>query len=711
MRTMLMWKDLKIRFKLLLGFGLVLFVFTAAVVITLRDITPVKANSEFLATGVVPSMVLTDALARESYGLLLAARLLEFTESEEAVEGLRKVQKSLQNVMEEVYKLGGNRGDLEDLRYEIDKVFPLYATYAQMLDKTVDGVTKKQALYAEAVKAGEEMSVSLAAMAEAINTSSVEDARRVPNSDVLRWSNIFREISAVREKGTKLRLALIRAVKSGNSQALSELVGMTAPLINEVRALMANVSGPNVRDAVARSAESITRYKAALETFEAAFLELEKINQERNLTTTAFMGESYAASQIGQENVKKISLNSISELSSSIVLLSSSTVVAVVLGVAIAFLISHSISRQLNTIVSLAGRAGDGDLTIEKEEFGYAGGDELGSLTNALSSMISSQEEGMRRVVSVTGDLSEGAGGLSTISDETNASMEEIKASIDRVSSLSESNGAALEQCNAGVEEMSSGAETVAQSATESAAFIAQTTEVANRAVQKMNDVIGGLRAVGGNAKKNEEKISLLVTSVENVSSFVSVITGIADQTNLLALNAAIEAARAGEVGRGFAVVAEEVRKLAEESARAAQNVDGIIVELQEGARDTIDSTAEAGHLLKENLASAEGAQVELNGALGEMRKANDSIQSIAAVAQEQSASSREVALAIDSATKSTMEVVETLISVRRASDETVQTAQRVAEHARDMKEHATTLANVLSHFKLHKKSLALKHN
>ncbi|MCL1909398.1 MAG: methyl-accepting chemotaxis protein, partial [Kiritimatiellaeota bacterium] len=151
------------------------------------------------------------------------------------------------------------------------------------------------------------------------------------------------------------------------------------------------------------------------------------------------------------------------------------------------------------------------------------------------------------------------------------------------------------EQSNAGIEEMSSGADTVATSATDSAAFIAQTTDASNKAIKTVHDVIDGMRNVDKNAKQSEAKTRQLVSSVENVSSFVSVITGIADQTNLLALNAAIEAARAGEVGRGFAVVAEEVRKLAEESAHAAQNVNDIIQELQTGAQESIEATTEAG--------------------------------------------------------------------------------------------------------------------
>jgi methyl-accepting chemotaxis protein len=399
--------------------------------------------------------------------------------------------------------------------------------------------------------------------------------------------------------------------------------------------------------------------------------------------------------------MKGVLEESISSLKSSIFILVFCTGVSIVLGILIAMFISRSISKPLNTIVGLAKRAGDGDLTVEYKEFGYTGKDELGTLALALSNMIATQEKTIREVVSVAENLSEGAGSLSAIAEETESSMEEIKSSIDQVASLSEGNGAALQECNAGVEEMSAGADTVAQSSTDSAAFIAQTTEASHKAIQTVNGVISGMRNVDENAKESENKIRQLVSSVENVSSFVSVITGIADQTNLLALNAAIEAARAGEVGRGFAVVAEEVRKLAEESARAAQNVNGIIAELQGGAQASIKATTEAGRMLGETLAQAEQAQSELDGALQEINKANDSIQNIAAVAEEQAASCKEVATAIDNATRSTMETVETISRVRHASETTTQAARSVADQSETLSTHSQTLSEILSRFKL----------
>ena len=129
--------------------------------------------------------------------------------------------------------------------------------------------------------------------------------------------------------------------------------------------------------------------------------------------------------------------------------------------------------------------------------------------------------------------------------------------------------------------------------------------------------------------------------------------------------------------------------------------MNSIIGELQNGAQESIKATTEAGRALVETIAQAEQAQVDLNGAMKEMNKANDSIQNIAAVAEEQAASSKEVATAIDSATKSTMEMVETISSIRHASEETAQAAQNVAEQSESMSGYAQSLMDALSRFKL----------
>ena len=204
-------------------------------------------------------------------------------------------------------------------------------------------------------------------------------------------------------------------------------------------------------------------------------------------------------------------------------------------------------------------------------------------------------------------------------------------------------------------------------------------------------------------------KLQGLVDAVDKISEFIGVITSIADQTNLLALNAAIEAARAGEAGRGFAVVAESVRKLAEESGRAADSVRGLMGTLLDGARDTKAASDETAALLVQTVEKASGAKDALNDAMSQIDKANDRIQNIAAVAEEQAASSREIATGIDNVTKSSMEILEHLEGIKSSMDETAIVAARAAKISDDQSQLAQNLREALSMFKVESDNAAAK--
>jgi methyl-accepting chemotaxis protein len=695
-----MWNNLKISRKLLLGFGLVLAVFAIAVGVTWSNLSRLEENNYYIRDAVVPSMAITSRVEREVYDLFIAVDSMQFLESEASIKAIDGVKAMPLKTLDDAAALRGAYPQLQALQYLDDKVSSPLRNYIRLLGDLQSDFRKKNASFETLVAGGAE----LAGIGDKLASDILLYAKTEARSGRLTERHI--EILGMAQDITadllNIRYTLLRQVASRNVDDMPKTADeLIAKVEDAVRTAKIYFTDGQFQETADQMLTKLPEYKGLVIAFVDDFKAIQADDAERAPFVASLNTESSAASKVGQDRVSFFANENLSALSSSITILIVAAVLAILIGFAVAFMISYSITKPLSTIVKLAKRAQDGDLTVEEDDFSYRGRDELGNLVEAIANMVASQEETVRQVVSVSGKLSESAGNLSAISEETNASMEEIKASIDEVSSLSEHNGAALGQCNTGVEEMSVGADTVAQSATESADFIAKTTGASNKAIQTVNGVIAGMRNVDENAKESENKIRLLVSSVEHVSGFVSVITGIADQTNLLALNAAIEAARAGEVGRGFAVVAEEVRKLSEESARAAQSVNGIISELQSGAQESIAATAEAGRMLVETLVQAEQAQKELDGALEQMNKANDSIQNIAAVAQEQAAASKVMATGIEDAVKSTMNVVDTITNIRHAADETATAAQEVAEQSEAMNSHAETLTEILSRFKV----------
>ncbi len=287
-----------------------------------------------------------------------------------------------------------------------------------------------------------------------------------------------------------------------------------------------------------------------------------------------------------------------------------SVIIGVVLAVAVFVLIvslfSRSISKALNKGVKFAQRVADGNLTTNLD---INQKDEIGMLANALNKMIVR----LREVV------------------------ENVNSGADNIASASQQMSSSSQEMSQGASEQASSAEEVSSSMEQMVSNIQQNTDNAQQTDKISVKAAEGMREIMESAQESRD-------AIKEIAEKISIIDDIAFQTNILALNAAVEAARAGEHGKGFAVVANEVRKLAERSKVAADEIDVL-------SKSSVDVNEEVTRLMEEIVPEIEKtAQLvqEISASSMEQNsgaeQVNNAIQQLNQVTQQNAAASEELA-------------------------------------------------------------------
>ncbi len=276
-----------------------------------------------------------------------------------------------------------------------------------------------------------------------------------------------------------------------------------------------------------------------------------------------------------------------SNLKLSIIMVGLATLLVIAL-VLLLFLIIRKIIRSIAIFSEHANIIAKGDLSHEIE---ITSNDEMGDLATTLTNM----KDDIKNIII---NIRDAALTLGSTAQELAASSEELSATTEQISSKTQfiAKGASdqaheVESMSRELIRLSQTTEDIDRTVSEVKDFSEETDEMARDGRDMANEALAKLEVVKDKLGKSAAAVEGLGIKSSKISSIVDVITSIADQTNLLALNAAIEAARAGEQGRGFAVVASEVRNLAEESKKAAEQIDSLIKEISEDTNQAVKYT------------------------------------------------------------------------------------------------------------------------
>ena len=305
---------------------------------------------------------------------------------------------------------------------------------------------------------------------------------------------------------------------------------------------------------------------------------------------------------------------------------------AIVLGMVVAWLFSHRLTRDIASLVTRAGQVADGRLAAEP--LPITGQDELGVLTGSINRMSAQ----LRHLV---GELQGAVGQVETACHDvgctTGAIVSDLTAQDQQVDAVA-----------VAIDQMSMRARDVVDniaSAADSAHQVQQQTRQGQITLERMTDTMQQIAAMIGQAN---EAMGLLEQQSEQVGQITEVIATIAEQTNLLALNAAIEAARAGEQGRGFAVVADEVRQLATRTHQSTAEISQTIAAISQQTRQTV-ITVSGGTRLVEQGRDAVGLVTDTLSAMHQLvQSLSGQLEAITVASEQQSRVAAEVAGTVD---------------------------------------------------------------
>lgn len=318
--------------------------------------------------------------------------------------------------------------------------------------------------------------------------------------------------------------------------------------------------------------------------------------------------------------------------------------------------IIRPVNKLTETIVSMT----EGDFTVAVETKGT---DEIAVMSRSIEKFIQVMRGMISDIIMISKQLNNQAENSSNVSEDLYDSAKTQSSS--------------MENLNATVDELAHSVNEIAENATSLAMVVAQTGEDGGTVNKKMSETV----EVSEEGRRDMEKVNVAMEeiqtsftsleaqvnkvgiSTQEITNIVGLIGNIAEETNLLALNASIEAARAGEAGRGFAVVATEIGKLANTSAAAVQDISSLIEGIRELVDDTVKQANDSANSIKQSSTmittaletfdtiyeTVKSTNVIIQGMIEKVRKVDDVAANVAAITQQQAASSEEILATSDS--------------------------------------------------------------
>ena len=440
----------------------------------------------------------------------------------------------------------------------------------------------------------------------------------------------------VTENVLRLRILSFRVLVNRDPAALQEAQTRIGVLVDKVRSAQASYAalpaGPEEAALYKTFATTLDNYMQA----QSQMLDLSRQNKLEEMRALINTRIKEGTDQMGEQLNKLVALNAADakaasakageHYSEAFIGIVTVAVMASLLTVLLAWLLTRSILTPLNRAVLAAETIAGGNLSKVIE---VDGNDEPARLLGALASMQTNLRKTIEQIAGSATQLGAAAEELSTVTQEASRGLQQQNNEI--------------EQAATAVNEMTAAVEEVARNAVSTSEASNQSTQAAREGRDRVVETVDAIQTMTHDVQNTALMIEGLATQGRDIGKVLDVIRAIAEQTNLLALNAAIEAARAGEAGRGFAVVADEVRALAHRTAQSTQEIEKMVAGIQNGTGEAVSSMQQSNQRTQSTLEMARAAGIALEQITQSIQLINERNLVIASASEEQAQVSREV--------------------------------------------------------------------
>lgn len=373
--------------------------------------------------------------------------------------------------------------------------------------------------------------------------------------------------------------------------------------------------------------------------------------------------------------------------------------IVLVLGFAVVFTFSRSLSRDISLVRAQMDKIAGRDLSIPPLHLRRS--DEISDLAEGLNHLKDQTATIVKRMASVSSSLASSSDELMASADETTRASGQIAASIQSISAGTADQSLQAAHAKTNSSELAHHVKQVDNDMQDVKEAVLHTGERVTSGKEKMNESAKQMAAIQQKTAHASKAVYTLGNKSAEIGAMVELITAIAAQTNLLALNAAIEAARAGDSGRGFAVVADEIRKLAEQSSASASDIQGHIADIQSTIHQSVSLMNESEAAVSSGIAVVKQADEELYAIEEAQRHIAQAAQSVSAAVETVSDGMKIVMESIDATAQMAEKTTEESEAIAAASEEQNASMEEMATASEALSSLATELHDMVKTFTL----------